>query len=123
MIKYGARLGALGKFIKRFVFNVKKGEEDQLNMQYSFLLRRQRNASWDVADVRTEATDFEELGFHNNAYTLSQDLGERTRNGTIHRGLHENGDAIMNGISDITNFEHLNGRTKSFKQNGMVTKL
>lgn len=127
MIKFGDRLGALGKFVKRFVFNVEKGEEDQLNMQYSFLLRRQRNASWDVAAIRTEATEFEELGFHNNAYSLSQEqstaLGQRNWNGTVHHGLHENGDVIMNGNADITDYGHINGRTKSCKQNGIVTKL
>ena len=48
LIKCGNRLGVLGKSIKRFAFNVKKGEEDQLNMQYSFLLRRPQKASFDV---------------------------------------------------------------------------
>lgn len=28
MIKFGNNFGMFGKFIKRFVFNVKKGEED-----------------------------------------------------------------------------------------------
>lgn len=126
MIKFGERLGALGKFTKRFAFNVKKGEEDQLNMQYSFLLRRQRNASWDVTTARS-AEEFEELGFHNNAYSLSPEqsttLGERKRNGTVHFALHENGDVITNGIADITNRGLSNGRTMSFKENGMITKL
>lgn len=127
MIKFGDKLGTLGKFTKRFVFNVKKGEEDQLNMQYSFLLRRHQNANWDVTASHVASTDLEELGFHNNGYSFSQQqsmaLGDINRNGTIHHRLHGDDDVKMNGVRVTTMHEHTNGRTKSVKLNGMVTKL
>lgn len=127
IIKFGDKLGTLGKFTKRFVFNVKKGEEDQVNMQYSFLLRRHQNAKWDVAASHAASTHFDELGFHNNAYSLSQEqsttLGDINRNGTIHHRLHREGDVVINGVTDIMKHEHVNGRTESSKLNGMVTKL
>ena len=127
MIKFGDKLGTLGKFAKRFVFNVKKGEEDQLDMQYSFLVRRHQNATWDVGASHVVSTDLEELGFHNNQYTFPKEqpmtLGDMNRNGTIHDRLHENGDVTMNGVADKRKHERTNGRTKSFKLNGMVTKL
>ena len=127
MIKFGESLGTLGKFTKRFVFNVKKGEEDQLDLQYSFLLKRHQNAQWDVTASHVASTDFEELGFHNNRYSFPNEqpmtLGYMNRNGTIHDILHENGDVTMNGVADKRKHEHTNGRTKSFHVNGMVTKL
>lgn len=68
LIKCGRRLGELGKFIKRFAFNAKKGEENQLDMQYSFLLRRPRRVTFDI-NASTVATDtHQELGFHNHAH-------------------------------------------------------
>ena len=127
MIKYGDKLGTLGKFIKRFVFNVKKGEEEQLNMQYSFLLRRHQNANWDVASSHVTPTDLEELGFRNNRYSFPQEktmtLGDIDRHGTINHGLYGDGDVKMNGVAVTTKHLQTNGRTKSSKINGMVTKL
>ena len=124
MIKFGDNLGTLGKFIKRFVFNVKKGEEDQLDMQYSFVLRRQQNAKWDVPASHVASADLEELGFQNNGYPFSTEqimtLGDMNHNGTIHHRLHGDGDVKVNGVAV---HEHTNGRTKSIKLNSTVTKL
>ena len=127
MIKFGDKLGKLGKFTKRFVFNVKKGEEDQLNMQYSFLLRRHQNAKWNVAASHVASIDLEELGFHNNGYSFPQQetmtLGDKNRNGTIHHRLHVDGNVKMNGVAVKRKHEHTNGRAKSSELSGMVTKL
>ena len=71
LIKCGNRLGVLGKSIKRFAFNVKKGEEDQLNMQYSFLLRRPQKGSFDVTTWPETVDSFQELGFHNDSFFKS----------------------------------------------------
>lgn len=67
-MKVGNRLGKFGKFVKRFVFNLKKGEEDQVNIKYSFAFS-QRNQTWDVsASKETSEKTFQELGFLNDAY-------------------------------------------------------
>ena len=127
MIKFGDKLGTLGKFTKRFVFNVKKGEEDQINMQYSFLLRRHQNGKWNVPASHVTSRDLEELGFDNNAYSFpreqSMTLGDKNHNGTIHDGLHRDSDVKMNGVAVKRKDEHTNGRAKSSKLNGMVTSL
>ena len=34
LVKFGKKLGPLGRFLKRFLFNVKRGEEDQALVQY-----------------------------------------------------------------------------------------
>lgn len=126
MIKFGNNLGTLGKFTKRFVFNVKKGEEDQLDMQYSFLLRRHQNAKWDVAASHVASIKLEELGFHNNRYPLPEEQtmtqGDTNRNGTIHHRLHTHGDGDVK-MNGVVVHEQINGRTKSIKLNGMETKL
>lgn len=67
-MKVGNRLGKFGKFVKRFVFNLKKGEEDQVNIKYSFVFS-QRNQTWDVsASKETSEKTHQELGFLNDAY-------------------------------------------------------
>ena len=67
-MKLGNRLGKFGKFVKRFVFNLKKGEEDQVNIKYS-LVFSQRTQTWDVsASTETSEKTFQELGFLNDAY-------------------------------------------------------
>lgn len=75
LIKCGNRLGVLGKSIKRFAFNVKKGEEDQLNMQYSFLLRRPQKATFDVTTYTGTVDSFQELGFRNESFFKSLEQG------------------------------------------------
>lgn len=72
-MKVGNRLGKFGKFVKRFVFNLKKGEEDQVNINYSFVFS-QRNQTWDVSSSKeTSEKTFQEFGFLNDAYVT---LGE-----------------------------------------------
>lgn len=72
-MKVGNRLGKFGKFVKRFVFNLKKGEEDQVNIKYSFVFS-QRNQTWDVSSSKeTSEKTFQEFGFLNDAYVT---LGE-----------------------------------------------
>ena len=34
LVKFGKRLGPLGRFLKRFLLNVKPGEEDHTLLQY-----------------------------------------------------------------------------------------
>lgn len=153
MIKFGKRLGAFGKFIKRFAFNVTKGEEDQLNMQYSFLLSRPRAASFDVVSCADTAGTVQELGFHNDAHFKSHDQGfySDTHNTPSEQGLHsnkqskrqqklnregnvqpkprvlENGE-MANGKSALKDYRCMNGyhnnKTKSGGENGfVVTRL
>lgn len=67
-MKVGNRLGKFGKFVKRFVFNLKKGEEDEVNIKYWFVLS-QRNQTRDVsASKETSEKAFQELGYINDAY-------------------------------------------------------
>lgn len=150
LIKFGKRLGAFGKSIKRFAFNVKKGEEDQINMKYSFLLRRQRKASWNVAACTEPSHTFQELGFHNDAYTPhEQGFHSDTYYTHTEQSLHDNVyfapyqqsiraglklnqgpvdhrvNEMMNGKSVLTECKYMNGhnssrRTKSIKQNGLM---
>ena len=126
MIKFGDRLGAFGKFVKRFVFNANEGEEEQLNMRYSFLLRRQQKARWDIAAANARVTELE-LGFHNSAYCFSQEqsrsLGQVNSDGSIYHG---NRMIRMNEVSQTNNYDNINGqnsRTRSLKESGMMTKL
>ena len=142
LIRLGTRLGAFGKFIKRFAFNVKEGEEDELNMKYSFLLRRQRKASWNVTPSAETTDMFQELGFHNDASFSSRvhgfhsdtchtpngqcfhdnshftpdrqsiKVGKLNQEGTAHNSVYENYEMI-NGRSTLTDYKYMNGYDNS----------
>ncbi|XP_022790110.1 glutamate receptor ionotropic, NMDA 1-like [Stylophora pistillata] len=129
MIKLGDRLGAIGKFMKSFVLNVKEGEEAHLHMQYSFIFRRQRKASWDIAaaNARVARITGVELGFHNNEHCSSREQS-LTSLGHANSDMIGNGNITTNGVYQMNSYAHTNGhisrnRTRKLKETEMMTTL
>lgn len=145
-MKVGNRLGKFGKLVKRFVFNLKKGEEDEVNIKYWFVLS-QRNQTRDVsASKETSEKAFQELGyindsalfntqteqqFHDDAYfasTKQSMKGKKLRQ-------KETGNHTTNKNHEMSNVKATyetwkyadasdSSKTKRLKQNGfVVTKL
>ena len=119
IMKFGDRLGAIGKFTKNFVLNVKEGEEAHLRMQYSLIFRRHRKESWDIAaaNARVERITGVELGFHNNEYCFSQEQPL----GHVNSDLNGNGHITTNRVSQMNTHAHVNGhmshsRTRKLKE-------
>ena len=61
LIKCGRCLGPFGRLLKRFLFNVKKGEEDSFNLQYrqAKLMARSWTVETTKEDLTQEQTSYE----------------------------------------------------------------
>jgi len=64
LIKWGKCLGPFGRFLKRFLFNVKKGEEDDFTLQYrpAGPIARSCTVKTTNEDVTQEQTSYENQG-------------------------------------------------------------
>ena len=64
LIKFGKCLGPFGRLLKRFLFNVKKGEEDYFTLQYrpAGLMERSWTVETTIEDITQEQTSYENQG-------------------------------------------------------------
>ena len=64
LIKCGKCLGPFGRLLKRFLFNVKKGEEDYFTLQYrpAGLMERSWTVETTSEDITQEQTSYENQG-------------------------------------------------------------
>lgn len=71
LLKCGKRLGSFGRLLKRFLFNVKKGEEDHFTLQYRQAGLIAKN--WTVETTNEEIAQ-EELGYENQGFVDTREL-------------------------------------------------
>ena len=109
LIKFGKRLGPLGKFLKRMIFSVRKGEENDIRIKWMQLYKQnkskkpgeaQMNSTSDVS-FRSKAS-FYNLSFELNSELLDTDVcSEQMLNLRRFQMLESADNATVNG--DIFN--------------------
>lgn len=79
LIKFGRRLGPLGKFMKRMIFNVKKGEENEIRIKWLQLYRHHKSMRpnerefAEAHDTPIRRASFCNLSFEFSGEMLSRD--------------------------------------------------
>ena len=131
LIKFGKRLGPLGKFLKRMIFSVRKGEENDIRIKWMQLYKQskskkpgevQTNSTSDVS-FRSKAS-FYNLSFELNSELLDTDVcSEQMLNLRRFQMLESAENAPVNG--DIFNPKEANTDQRDdvaqHKQSGVTT--
>lgn len=119
LIKFGRHLGPLGKFLKRMIFSVRRGEENEIHIKWLQLYRQHRSMRPNQAQARTASevslrkASFYNLSFEFGGDVLSTNVGDQQ---TLHLrrwkmldvaeypAERSNGEiAVVNGVSKDNN--------------------
>lgn len=76
LIKFGKRLGPLGKFLKRMIFSVRKGEENDIRIKWMQLYKQSKsNKQGEAQTNSTSDVSFRsKASFYNLSFELNSDL-------------------------------------------------
>lgn len=131
LIKFGKRLGPLGKFLKRMIFSVRKGEENDIRIKWIQLYKQNKSMKPQEAQMNS-ASDVSfrsKASFYNLSFELSSELvdtdvcSEQTLNLRRFQLLETADNATVNGDTFNPKDANTDHRDKGaqHKQSGVTT--
>lgn len=79
LVKFGRCLGPMGKFMKRMIFNVRKGEENEIQIKWMQLYRHHKSMRPSQAEFAAaqEDSSFRKASFFNLSFEFGSDMLNR----------------------------------------------
>ena len=76
LVKFGRRLGPMGKFLKRMIFSVRKGEENEIHIKWMQLYRHHKSMRPSEAEFAAaqDASAFRRASFCNLSFEFGSDM-------------------------------------------------
>lgn len=75
LVKFGRRLGPIGKFMKRMIFSVRKGEENEIHIKWIQLYRHHKSMRPSEADfAAAQDTSFRRASFCNLSFEFGSNM-------------------------------------------------
>ena len=134
LIKFGRHLGPIGKFLKRMIFSVRKGQENEIHIKWLQLYKHHKSMRPNQAEVATASevsfrrASFCNLSFEYSSDVLSTDVNDEQtlkmrRRQTLDADYfsHENGDIsepsnITGGTNENILHSHVSIRSRTSSQ-------
>ena len=80
LVKFGKRLGPIGKFMKRMIFSVRKGEENEINIKWMQLYRHHKSmrpSEAEFAAAQEDSSFRSRASFCNLSFEFGSDMLSR----------------------------------------------
>lgn len=79
LVKFGRRLGPMGKFLKRMIFSVRKGEENEIHIKWMQLYRHHKSMRPNEAEFAAaqEDSSFRRASFCNLSFEFGSNMLSR----------------------------------------------
>ena len=112
LVKFGRRLGPMGKFMKRMIFSVRKGEENEIHIKWMQLYRHHKSMRPSVAEFAAaqEDSSFRRASFCNLSFEFGSDMLSRDERSLYLRRCNL---VDVNGVNSEIQTAELNSEPKN----------